>query len=617
MLSGLVPGLPAELGSEILERAEGVPLYAMETVRMLLDRGLLVQEESSYRPAGPIEALEVPESLQALIAERLDGLASEERRLLLDASVLGRRFSVGALSALTGAGEADLRAMLDTLVRKEILLFQTDPHSPARGQYIFLQQMVSKVAYDRLSNVDRKARHLAAASHLSKHWRGGEEDETVEVMASHYLHAYRMAPRAPDAAEIKTKAGQMLILAAHRAASLGASQQAQAYFDRAAELADDALTKAGILEQAGKMAWRGGRGPDAEVRFEHAGSLFEAAGRPGPAARVSAHRAEVEWETGRLEEAIGRMEEAFRVLAEEHPDEDLAWVAAQLGRFYFHRGEMDPAQEHVETSLRIAGRLMAAEVLSQALVNKSLILNARGRPDEALGLMQHALEVAIKNDLSPAILRATRTLAHLCYAHDRYEEALSYSRDALDRARQLGDQRQEWRILSEMTSPFCSMGQWDEALQHASRIPGEDGSGTSLCMAAGSMVEIHVARGELGRVEEVLALAERCASSADIEERCVHLISRTRILRAAGREAEALSLAEEAVEARRALGMNPLGETPFWRAVTLLEHAEWLSARKDRTNGEALMAEAQDVFRQLRAKPFLERLRRAGSSGAG
>src|SRR5205823_1406260 len=68
LLTGLVPGLPAEASRTILDRAEGVPLYAVETVRMLLDRGMLVQDGPAYRPTGPIEDLEVPETLHALIA---------------------------------------------------------------------------------------------------------------------------------------------------------------------------------------------------------------------------------------------------------------------------------------------------------------------------------------------------------------------------------------------------------------------------------------------------------------------------------------------------------------------------------------------------------------------
>ena len=89
LLQGLVPGLPSALRDQILARAEGVPLYAIETVRMLLDRGLVVEDGPSYRVVGEVEALEVPETLHALVAARLDGLPAEERRLVQDASVLG------------------------------------------------------------------------------------------------------------------------------------------------------------------------------------------------------------------------------------------------------------------------------------------------------------------------------------------------------------------------------------------------------------------------------------------------------------------------------------------------------------------------------------------------
>src|SRR6266542_4703833 len=83
--------------SDLLARAEGVPLYAVETVRMLLDRGLLVREGAVYRPVGEIGSLEVPETLHALIAARLDGLSAEERRLLQDGAVLGKTFTPAGL----------------------------------------------------------------------------------------------------------------------------------------------------------------------------------------------------------------------------------------------------------------------------------------------------------------------------------------------------------------------------------------------------------------------------------------------------------------------------------------------------------------------------------------
>ena len=102
LLAGFVPGLPDELRAQILARAEGVPLYAVETVRMLLDRGLLAREGDVYRPTGPIEALDVPETLHALVAARLDGLDPEERRLLQNAAVLGKSFTRTGVATLSG-----------------------------------------------------------------------------------------------------------------------------------------------------------------------------------------------------------------------------------------------------------------------------------------------------------------------------------------------------------------------------------------------------------------------------------------------------------------------------------------------------------------------------------
>ena len=140
LLHGLVPGLPEDVRAGIRDRADGIPLYAVETVRMLLDRGLLERHGEEYRPVGPVEALDVPETLQALIAARLDGLDPEERRVLQDASVLGKTFAPRGVAALSGLSEEELQPLLASLVRKEVLVIESDPRSPERGQYGFRPQ---------------------------------------------------------------------------------------------------------------------------------------------------------------------------------------------------------------------------------------------------------------------------------------------------------------------------------------------------------------------------------------------------------------------------------------------------------------------------------------------
>src|SRR5262249_52566433 len=219
LLDGFVPGLPATLRGQILARSAGVPLYAVETVRMLLDRGQLEPAGDVYRPTGTIEALDIPETLHALIAARLDGLSADERRLVQDASVLGKVFYKQALEQLAGIDGEEADRTLASLVRKEVLTLQTDPRSPERGQYAFLQDLLRRVAYETLARAERKARHLAAVSFIERDW-GPAEQEIAEVIAAHLVAAYEAAPDADDAGEIQERAVTMLARAGERSASL-------------------------------------------------------------------------------------------------------------------------------------------------------------------------------------------------------------------------------------------------------------------------------------------------------------------------------------------------------------------------------------------------------------
>src|SRR5207247_9629885 len=122
-------------------------------------------------------------------------------------------------------------------------------------------------------------------------------------------------------------------------------------YERAVELAHDPLLRAAFEERAGRMAQTGVRPEDAAAHYERAIELFEAGGATHPAARVSARLAEIAWDRGRLEQGLENMNRAFDVLSAEEPDEDLAALAAQLGRFLFFAGEIDLAVKPIESAL--------------------------------------------------------------------------------------------------------------------------------------------------------------------------------------------------------------------------------------------------------------------------
>jgi len=656
LLTGLVPGLQDELRRRILERAEGVPLYAVETVRMLLDRGLLVREGNVYRPTGAVETLEVPETLQALVAARLDALTAEERRLVEDGAVLGKTFTKQGLAALTGLRETELEPLLAGLLRKEILSVQADPRSPERGQYAFLQDIVKRVAYETLSLRDRKTKHLSTAEFLLA--AGGEEDEFIEVVAAHYVDALQAAPDAPDAAEIRESAREMLVRAGERAGSLAAHAEAQRSFERAAELADDPRVEAELFERAGMMARVGARGEEANRCFERAIALFDEAGATHPAARVEARLAEAMWDIGRLEEGLERMNRSFELLANEEPDADLATLAAQVGRFMFFGGQPELAMQRVESALELAESLLLPEVLAQALTTKAIILTSRARRQEGIALLEFALQTARDHDKPSAALRASYNLADCLGQANRFADAAETVREGLAHARRVGNRFWELSFLGQLY-PFLSLGEWDEALAMFAELPTDEWAGNRQAFSVGPLVQATALgnRGRFDELERLLTAFEEMDRSGDEQERSAYRSGVARFHLTSGRLAEALTAAEQAFASRdhfglgaeqikeafatageAALGLGDVAKlreliafvdalSPGATNLFLDAHAARFRAHlawdDDRAEGERLFRRSAALFREL-SSPFpravvqvehAERLAAAGEDG--
>ena len=195
LVEALVPGCRTAR-AKITGQAQGIPLFAVETVRSLVDRDIVQPFEGVYRLTGDIGELAVPDSLHALLAARLDAL-DRCARLVADAAVLGTTFPAEALIAVSGQAETAVRSALAELVRREVLTISADPLSPERGSYGFAQNMLRQVAYDTLSRRDRKTRHLTVAAHLRAAFPGDGE-EVTEVIARHYLDALNAVPDDPD-----------------------------------------------------------------------------------------------------------------------------------------------------------------------------------------------------------------------------------------------------------------------------------------------------------------------------------------------------------------------------------------------------------------------------------
>jgi len=538
VLEGLVPGLPDDLAQRILDRAEGVPLYAIETIRMLVDRGLLTEQGSRYVLTADVGDLDVPETLHALVAARLDGLEPRERTTLQLASVLGGSFTLAGIAALSGRAPDEVRPLLDGLVAKQVLSLVDDERSPERGQYRFLQGLVQTIAYGTLSRRDRKATHLAAARHLQENGDG----EIADVLASHFLAAARAEPDAPDADQIRTWARETLADAGRRALSLALGREAQHAFDQAAGLAADEEDRAALLEQAGRAAWLEADVDAARERLEAAIALHAAAGRPQAAARSSGVIAEMLWQSNHLEQAIDVAEHAMEDLTEDNADR--AAMAAMLGKLRSFRTQATGTLEATQEALEIAEPLELWDTVADALITRGAMLVWMDRPEEGHALLRHGTELAVAHDLPVATLRGYNNLAWIAELRDRLDEAEVHRTRCIEFARARGDRGWLRSLRAGEVGLHAQRGRWDEAERLLGARPAEE-LGDSLVNDGDilvPMVTVRAARGDRAGLDVILQAAHAGVRSADTQVREVCLIAEGLARAALGAHDEALEL---------------------------------------------------------------------------
>jgi class 3 adenylate cyclase len=582
ILDGLAPGLPTDLVAEIVARAEGIPLYAVETIRMLQDRGLLVQSGSRYLVEGDISDLEVPESLHALVASRLDGLSPGERGLLQDASVLGQAFTAAAAAAVSDRPEPEVGATLDGLVAKQVLGRDDDPRSPDRGQYVFLQALLRTVAYGTLTRRARKSRHIAAARYLEQTWPG-EAADIAEVLASHYQEAIRAEPDADDVPALRASARDRLAGAGRAAASLALGPEASRYFEQAAELAEEDLERAELLEQAGNALWQSGDLEAAEQRLRQSMALFESCGRRsgGSAAVTLATMFSL---AGRVAES----EPLLRRFRDPDPSTDpivRARALAVLGNRVAFEDESGEAGQLFDEALEMLELQRAMPVLAEALVRRATYLAVNYRREEGIAVLRHALGLAEEQHQSSVALRARYTLAGISLDADRLADALNEATDGLALARERGDRPWERAMMGQAIPALAVMGRWDEALPLALSLTSRTDDSQAV-FGAVYLAMIAAARGDEETLERCGVLAADHEDAPVADERAAATLIAARLALERGALTDAMDRARSVLGRKGVAGEIIVGAYYLAiEAANLLRHLETIGELKAFVDG--------------------------------
>jgi tetratricopeptide (TPR) repeat protein len=541
-----VATLPIEAKQRIISHAEGIPLYAIETVRALVDRGALVERDGALVLTGELGELDVPPSLISLLGARLDALAPDEREMVKTMSVFGGNFPLAAVQALSGLPGPEAKAILAALVRKQVLTIRADPMSPDRGQYRFAQILLRTVAYDMLTKRERQAGHVAAAEYLSRAFANQGED-VAEVVAAHYLQAYRCASAGEDAERLRTEAVTALRRGAQRAASVGAPQAAERAYRKAIELADDDAERIELIAAAADMALVDGRYKDALALFEDAAAALAALGREGDAARLGAGIGQALFRAGRATEAIERLQRALALLGPVAADADVARMNVQLGVALLDTGRVREAVEPLDRALELAQALELPGELASALAFKAQLCVALGRVYEARILFDGAAELCQAQKLTNQLVSIQLNSGDFLKRFDLPGSA-ERAREALDTARRIGSRYYESLAASNLMRAWENAGEWDE-LQ---RLGTELLAGSDARPAAEPLhVELAILaalRGDIKTAGDHLARIAAWGTSQNNQLRWLHTACHATIAVAAGEFDDAIDVVTRAIE---------------------------------------------------------------------
>ncbi|MGH3091601.1 MAG: AAA family ATPase [Gaiellaceae bacterium] len=524
--------LPAETQAALLARAGGNPLYAEEYTRMVAERG-----------AGA--ALELPETLQGIIAARLDTLTTEEKELLQDAAVVGKVFWLGALTAISGRERARTEELLHDLERREFVHRQRHSSFVSESEHAFRHILVRDVAYGQIPRPARADKHRAAAEWIESL---GRPEDNAETVAHHYLTALELmqaAGRPLD--EVAGPARRALREAGDRALALEAARPAAAFFGSALELWPEGdPERAHLLLRLGIAKANVSAGGRAEL--EAARDLLLAAGDRVAAAEAEARLGGFFWSELDRDRAFVHMERATELVADAPPSRAKASVYAQSARMLTLAEETDQALELGLQALEMAERL-GLDRLRVTILSSSVGMLRLGRGDrEGLADLERAVELAEELN-SPEVVRARMNLASVLVDSGELSRAFEVYEAGRRSAVRFGEvYRARWLAAEQGLELFWT-GRWEDAQRRVDDFIAEVEAGSQHYMAVVCLevrARLRLARGDLEGADSdtrrALTLARQIK---DPQALYPGLACRARTSVELGRDREARELADE------------------------------------------------------------------------
>jgi class 3 adenylate cyclase/tetratricopeptide (TPR) repeat protein len=511
----------------VLERAEGNPLFLEEIARALGDDDGLDR---------------IPDTVQALIAARIDRLGADEKRVLQSAALVGRVFWRGALDRL--APDLDVAVFLDGLLEREFVVPEDRSSISGDMAYRFKHVLIRDVAYAGISKAQRAEQHRAFAAWVGERAR----DELAEIRAHHLDQAAELLGELEGSvpSDLAAGAAEALEEAGRRALRRGALIAARRTLLRVVELAPSP----GRRYLAAHAAWRLSDVPTVRDEAEQALAEAREAGLPGVEGRALVLLADLALHTDSdVPRAHDLADEALAIL----PDDELAGLYdahSLIATIFWWRGDAEGATRHGEAMLELAHRAGRPELESLALTQLAGVAGVRGDLAGSLVLIERAEALAESSGSREAMAYASAVHGRR-FGEDESDEAERYLRKALEILEETGAAGRYGWTLSNLATVFRQRGDLkgaEKAFREAVRRLRATHEQGFLVEAERGLAEVLVELGKVDEADRLIAEAQRRVGREDVWTRASMLHARGLVRAAQGHTEEARAAFVEALE---------------------------------------------------------------------
>ena len=533
LLAGLLeqPLRLAEDQRALLERAGGNPLFAEQYARMLGERGTTA---------------EVPESVQALIASRLDALPQAEKRLVQEAAVHGKVFWIGGVAAASGMAASEADRYVRALERKDFVRRERASTVAGDTQYSFRHALLRDVAYGQIPRRERAQKHRRAGGWLEEL---GRPDDHADLLAHHYEQALELTRAAgiEDDPELAQQTRRALRAAGERATSLSAFGAAAEFFARALALssAADRDRPHLLLESARSQAVLGGA-----RRSDLAAEALDAFRRAGDAegqAEAATTLAHFAWDEGDRAETDRYMSVALEVVRDAPASRARALALASQCGFLMLAGRFAESIEIGSDALTLAEELELDDQRAKIHIQVGCARCCLGEV-EGFTEIESGIAIADAAGAVTQMILGYGNLSSELLFYARIAEARTAFQQRMDTTERHGLARARRSSLGEAASWALLDGRWDEALAIANELIEEAAEGSadySDPLMLATRAWIRRARGDTIGSERDSTRAASLAASSDAQAQSSAYCVRAAIALDSGNRIEAEELASK------------------------------------------------------------------------